>query len=154
MDVSTAPARLRALPTWLLNQAARRASGVVAERMRAAGSHRSHYAMLAALDERGALSQADLGRLVGLDRSDVAGAVADLLAAGVVDRRPDPDDRRRNSVALTPAGRRRLAELHDVVLAAQDDVLAPLDPDERAQLLRLLARLAGAPLPDDEPAHP
>ncbi|NKY38983.1 MarR family transcriptional regulator, partial [Cellulomonas septica] len=60
----------------------------------------------------------------------------------------------RNSVALTPAGHRRLAELHAVVLAAQDDVLAPLDPDERALLARLLARLAGAPLPDEERAAP
>ncbi|NNH06196.1 hypothetical protein HLB10_03670 [Cellulomonas fimi] len=55
-----------------------------------------------------------------------------------------------------PSGGRRAASrstLPDpVVLAAQDDLLAALTSDGRAQLTHLLARLAGARLPDDPTA--
>jgi DNA-binding MarR family transcriptional regulator len=142
MDTRSAPARLRSLATWLLNQVSVTAHQVVARRMAGADTHRYHYSMLAALDELGPASQATLGRRCGLDRSDVAAGVADLAERKLVQRAPDPSDRRRNIVRITRAGVRHLGKLDQLVAAAQDELLEPLTAAERRQLVALLTRLA------------
>jgi len=140
-DVRTAPARLRALPSWLLNQAALAANRVVAEGLAEAGTRRHHYSLLAALDDIGPASQAELGRRTMIDRSDMVAAVNELADQGYVERTPDPADRRRNVVTLTPAGRRRLRQLDRLLAKVQDDVLASLPAEDRTRLVALLARL-------------
>jgi DNA-binding MarR family transcriptional regulator len=67
--------------------------------------------------------------------------VDDLAESGCVERSRDTADRRRVRVALTPAGRDRLAALTARADAVQDGVLAPLDAQERALLHGLLLRL-------------
>jgi MarR family transcriptional regulator, lower aerobic nicotinate degradation pathway regulator len=142
MDTRSAPTRLRSLASWLLNQNAVTARQLVAGRLAGVSAHRYHYSMLAALDEFGPMSQAALGRRVGLDRSDVAAAVAELAGRELLERAADPLDRRRNSVRITPAGLEQLRALDRIVATAQDELLAPLSAAERRQLLELLARLA------------
>ncbi|MEU6790653.1 hypothetical protein ABZ907_03040 [Nonomuraea wenchangensis] len=56
-------------------------------------------------------------------------------------RTRDPRDRRRIHVKLTPAGSDALADLAAEVSAVEDEVLAPLDAAERAQLHTLLTRV-------------
>lgn len=141
MESTSAPARLRALPSWLLNQAARPAQHLVTEGLRAVGAQRYHYSVLAALDEFGPASQIALGRRSGIDRSDMVAVVNDLTAQGSVSRQPDATDRRRNVVTITPAGHRHLQALDDIVNGAQRDLLAPLSADERAELVRLLGKV-------------
>lgn len=141
MDVESAPARLRALPTWLLNQAALQGQRIGAETLAAVGAHRTHYAVLAALDEFGPDSQAELGRRCGIDPSDMVALMGLLTGDGLVERQPDPADRRRNLVSITRAGRRRLGELAEVVGAAQDELLKPLSDAERGRLVALLTRI-------------
>jgi MarR family transcriptional regulator, lower aerobic nicotinate degradation pathway regulator len=141
MDAETAPERLRTLPTWLLNQAALLGQRIGADALAALGAHRSHYAALAALDEFGPASQAALGRRCGIDPSDMVALMAALSADGLVERRADEADRRRNVVTITAAGRRRIDELGAAVAAAQDELLAPLSAAERDRLAGLLARV-------------
>lgn len=138
MDVRTAPARLRRLPSWLLNQVALPAQRIVAEALGSVGARRQHYSVLSALEEFGPASQAALGRRCGIDRSDMVALVNELSEAGRLERTPDPDDRRRNVIAITAAGREFLSELDRLLEGAQDDLLAPLSPPERAELIRLL----------------
>ena len=147
MEIETAPARLRALPSWLLNQSALAAQRLVAHELGAVGAHRSHYAVLAALAEFGPDSQAALGRRSGIDRSDMVALMSDLVAADLVERRPDEDDRRRNVVTITAAGRRRLRALDAAVERAQEQLVGQLSAGERTQLVALLSRVAerGAP---------
>lgn len=133
--------RIADRPTWILGRAHRRAQRLLHAAFADAGIRGYHYRVLAALDEHGPASQADIGRLVGMDRSDVAAVVADLLERREVRRAPDPADRRRNIVALTAGGRRALERLDGVVGAVQDEVLAPLTATERATLTRLLRKL-------------
>jgi DNA-binding MarR family transcriptional regulator len=143
VDPQNAPERLRELPSWLVNQASLHAQRVVNEHLRDAQvAHRYHYSLLAALAESGPTSQADLGRRIGLDRSDVTASVNLMEHGGMLARVPDPADRRRNLVSLTEAGRRHLAELDKAVETAQDDLLAPLTEEERSELVRLLRLLA------------
>jgi DNA-binding MarR family transcriptional regulator len=141
MDADTAPQRLRTLPTWLLSQAALLGQRIGADALAALGAHRSHYAVLAGLDEFGPASQAALGRRSGIDPSDMVALMAALTADGLVERRADEADRRRNVVTITAAGRRRMEALGAAVAAAQDELLAPLSDAERDRLARLLARV-------------
>ncbi|HMO06347.1 MAG TPA: MarR family winged helix-turn-helix transcriptional regulator [Paracoccaceae bacterium] len=102
----------------------------------------TQFAVLARLCTEGAMSQNQLGRAVALDGATVKGVVDRLRRQGLAERRADPDDRRRLTVAATLAGSAlfaaRLADAH----AVTDRTLAPLSVGERAQFLALLARLA------------
>src|SRR6202012_1702221 len=90
------------------------------------------------------LSQADLGRRLGLDRNDVNGIVTRLEQEGQIERRADPADPRRHLRTVTRTGRARLDELRRYTDAVQDELLATLSPAERRQLQALLAKgLAG-----------
>jgi DNA-binding MarR family transcriptional regulator len=126
------------MPSWLLNQVALPAQRIVAETLGSVGARRQHYSVLSALEEFGPASQAALGRRCGIDRSDMVALVNELSEAGRLERTPDPDDRRRNVIAITAAGREFLAELDRLLKGAQDDLLTPLSPPERAELVRLL----------------
>src|SRR4028119_2386163 len=76
----TPPQRLRRLPTWLVSQLGIRSTRLIAGRIARPGA-RVDFAVLAALEEFGAMSQAELGRRLGLDRSDVV-AVLNRLEGG------------------------------------------------------------------------
>jgi MarR family transcriptional regulator, lower aerobic nicotinate degradation pathway regulator len=76
-----------------------------------------------------------------MDRSDVAAAVDELVARGLAQRAPDPADRRRNVISITAAGTAHLGRLDELVAGVQDELLAPLSPAERQQLIRLLNRI-------------
>lgn len=129
--------RIRELPSWLVNQVALEANRLLAE----AGVSKQRVAVLSALAERGPSSQAELGRTVWMDRSDMHAVLRQLEEEGLVDRAQDARDRRRNVVSLTPAGERALADLRTRVGAVQDALLKPLSAAERRELLRLLRRL-------------
>jgi MarR family transcriptional regulator, lower aerobic nicotinate degradation pathway regulator len=65
----------------------------------------------------------------------------DLAGRGMVQRSPDPADRRRNIITITPAGTRQLRQLNGALAGVQDKLPAPLTPAERQQLTRLLAQI-------------
>ncbi|MCC8248347.1 MarR family winged helix-turn-helix transcriptional regulator [Saccharothrix luteola] len=138
METSGAPRRLRGATSWLLGQATTHAARLVSEALGAVGARRYHYSLLAALDEFGPASQAELGRRGGLDRSDVVATVNELAEKGAVERHPDPDDKRRNIVTITPSGVAHLRHLDRVVGQAQETLLAPLSAAEREELVRVL----------------
>jgi DNA-binding MarR family transcriptional regulator len=96
---------------------------------------------MTALADRGATSQAALGRRLLIDRSDMHALLAGLEHAGLVQRVRDPGDRRQMLVDLTPAGARTLKRLDKRIDAAQEELLAPLSAAERRELERLLERL-------------
>jgi DNA-binding MarR family transcriptional regulator len=138
------PARLRALPSWLINQLAIAANRLTDRALAGAGARRHHFAMLAALDESGPLSQAELGRCINVDRKDVAETVNTLAERGHVDRSPDPADGRRNIITLTAAGKAHLEHLGALVDAAQDELLRSCPPDARAALIAQLTQILDA----------
>jgi DNA-binding MarR family transcriptional regulator len=135
------PNRVRVLPSWLVAQVARRSQLLVEDALAQDGARRQHYVILASLAEQGQASQADLGRRLWIDRSDLHALLNDLEQRGWVERVRDEHDRRRNVVTLTRPGRAALARLDKRVDAAQDALLAPLPAADRRQLLRLLERV-------------
>ena len=93
------------------------------------------------------LSQQDVARRLGIDPTIVGTIVDELDARGLVDRSRDPADRRRYVLVLTAQGRRLLDKAEQRTTVAQDELLAPLDPAERAVLAELLRRVVQPRLP-------
>jgi DNA-binding MarR family transcriptional regulator len=140
-DDDASPARLRGTPSWLITHTATHANRLVTAGFAAADARRYHYSLLAALEEFGPASQAALGRRSGMDRSDVVAMINELADKHLVERTPDPADRRRNIITITPAGVQQLRRLDGVVAAIQDQLLGPLSANERKELVRLLSRM-------------
>jgi DNA-binding MarR family transcriptional regulator len=133
--------RVSGQPTWLLSRAHARAQTILYDAFAAAGVRGYHYRLLAALEEHGPASQADLGRATGIDRSDVVAMLDDLAGWGLARRDSDPADRRRNVVSITEQGLARLGELDGVLAKVQAAVVEPLSERERTALIRLLRKL-------------
>lgn len=101
----------------------------------------TQWAALATLHAEGALSQNQLGRLTCMDPATTQGVILRLVDRTLVERHPDPHDRRRTSVRLTPAGQSLVSALMPKAEEAHARTLAPLSAEEQDTFLRLLARL-------------
>jgi DNA-binding MarR family transcriptional regulator len=145
-DTGRTPARLEGRATWLVSRAYARSSGLLSAGFEAHGSglRSYHYRLLAALEEWGPASQAELGRRTGIDRSDVTAALTELESRKLVERSVDPEHKRRNIVTITEEGAERLLELDNVLDGIQEEFLAPLTAAQRRQFITLMSRLADA----------
>jgi DNA-binding MarR family transcriptional regulator len=102
------------------------------------------FAVLNALEEKPDIDQRTLSEHVHLDRSTIADLVARLVRRELVARVRDPLDGRRNVLKLTDEGRRVHKRLVTRTSRMNRVFLAPLEPDEQEQLLRLIGRVAEA----------
>ncbi len=137
------PDRIKDRPTWLISRAFARSSALLSAGFEQYGDglRGYHYRLLAALEQWGPASQADLGRTTGIDRSDVTAALTELEARNLIERWADPENKRRNIVTITPSGVTEVVALDSIVANVQDDLLAPLPPAQRRQFIGLLRRL-------------
>lgn len=129
------------LPSWLLTQTANHAHRLVTDGFSSVQARGYHYRLLATLERGGPASQAALGRRSGIHLSDMVATINELAERELVARAPDPSDRRRNIISLTGAGQRQLRRLEQQVAQCQEELLAPLSPEERQRLTQLLSRL-------------
>jgi DNA-binding MarR family transcriptional regulator len=102
------------------------------------------WGALNVLDHEGAITQQTLGKCTGIDPSSMVSTIDDLEAAGLVERRRHPSDRRAHALHLTDEGRETLTRGRGLARKAQEDLLEPLSAAERKQLHELLFRLAMA----------
>src|SRR5881227_1515371 len=84
------------------------------------------------LRDHGAMTQGSLGESLSLDPANLVGLLNELEEREFLDRRRDPEDRRRHIVELSPAGEATLARAEEALKAVEDYVLAGLDEDERS----------------------
>jgi DNA-binding MarR family transcriptional regulator len=106
-----------------------------------------HHAVLALLDESSRETQGAIADALGYDRGQLVGILDELEEHGLVDRRRDPEDRRRHIVRLTPDGKRALTTVRKLSARLDQDFLGSLSDKERAALHALLAKLAEEHLP-------
>ena len=90
-------------------------------------------------DSDGAMPQQSLCGAMHLDPNNLVLMLNDLEDDGYIERKRDPDDRRRHIVELTSAGKRALERAEKGMESVEDEVLAALDTDQRAELRKLLA---------------
>jgi DNA-binding MarR family transcriptional regulator len=84
--------------------------------------------------------QAGLAQMLMLDSNNCVLLLNDLDDAGFVERRRDPEDRRRHIVEITPSGMKALADGERRLEDLEGEVLGNLDADERRRLRDLLAK--------------
>ena len=89
-------------------------------------------------------SQLALANHLGIDRTVMTYLIDDLEQDGLVERRPNPADRRQRQIVATDRGREVVANACKLVLQAQDEVLVGLDEEERRALRALLNKASTA----------
>jgi MarR family transcriptional regulator for hemolysin len=102
------------------------------------------YETLCEVVRGGQPSQLSLANHLGIDRTVMTYLIDDLVDAGLVERRPNPADRRQRQIVATPRGRKAVARLCARVADAEGSVLGALDAEEREQFRRLLDKAADA----------
>ncbi len=105
------------------------------------------YVVLTALQHGPAPTQNQLAALVGRDKTRLIGTLDGLQARRLVERNPDPGDRRNRVVSLTPAGSDRVEACRADIRRMEADLLGAVGPDEAEAFVRVLSRLAGRRLP-------
>jgi DNA-binding MarR family transcriptional regulator len=134
------------LSTPLLGHLARRLRTAMESELDAFGLRARHLLALTVLRELGQSSQANLSEALRLDRTNLVGLLNELEGAGLIERRRSAEDRRRHTVALTPTGSSRLEEMEKALAGVEEEILAPLDFDQRVTLHALLQQAtANAP---------
>jgi DNA-binding MarR family transcriptional regulator len=98
------------------------------------------YQVLAAATRGEPESQLALAQHLGVDRTVMTYLLDDLEGAGLIERRPDPADRRARRIVATTRGRELLGDLDQRLRAAEQLVLAGLDTTEDRQTFRALLR--------------
>jgi DNA-binding MarR family transcriptional regulator len=139
---SGAPVHARA--AYLLARVGRTQSVRFTDRMRSLGLRPKHFAILNAIALADGASQQEIGGRMGLDPSGLVGAIDELEGMGLVARRRDPADRRRNVLGLTEDGTAMLRRARRLVSDSARDLLGPLDDDEVQTLVALLGKVAAA----------
>lgn len=145
VDTSTAPRlpeELVASSVFLLKRLGFAAKHRALDAYEQAGLSPYHHGILVVLDQGVPETQAAIADQLGYDRGTLVGLLDELEEQGLVERRRDPEDRRRHLVRLTPDGKRALARLRALARRVEDDFLAALDAEQRAALHELLLLLA------------
>jgi DNA-binding MarR family transcriptional regulator len=137
------PAELIASSLFLLKRLGFAAKGRSLDEYERFGLSPYHHAILALLEESAPETQAEIADALGYDRGTLVGLLDELEERQLVERKRDPDDRRRHLVRLTADGKRTLGRLRALAKRLEDEFLAPLDAEQRAQLHALLLVLAG-----------
>jgi DNA-binding MarR family transcriptional regulator len=136
------PEELVASPTFLLKRLGFNAKERSMKAYEQTGLHPYHHGILTVLGERSLETQGAIADALGYDRGQLVGLLDELEERGLVERRRDPDDRRRHIVRITPDGEKTLRRLRALSKQIEDEFLSPLDDEERANLHALLYRLA------------
>lgn len=113
-------------------------------RMDEAGYELYDYSVLAVLAEGARENQGTIADALTLDPSRLVALLDGLEERSLIVRQRDPHDRRRHVVSITPAGKKELARLRELIRTLEEEFLAPLDAHDRAALHGLLLRLAEA----------
>lgn len=127
---------------FLLTQLGTHAAGRFAERVAALDLTPPQSGLLRAVAAEPGRSQQALAAHMGTPPTRLVALVDGLEQRGLVERRRNPDDRRLYAVSLTAAGEALMTEVGRIASEHEDALLDALDADERAQLTRLLGRVA------------
>jgi DNA-binding MarR family transcriptional regulator len=126
---------------WQLGHASHQSRRLIRQHLVGGGFKTQHYHVLASLADDGDATQTALADRIIFDRSDLVTLLDELGGLEYVVRRTDPADRRRNIVAITAKGSEALAEMDELILAAEAELLERLSPADRKTFLTLLGRL-------------
>lgn len=128
----------------LLKHAQLRLADLIAPALAPHGIDGRELAVLNALEDQDPLSQQEIARRLGIDRTTMVALVDGLEAKGLVERHPHPADRRKNMVELTATGRDTRGLATKASEEAERRFLAPLDENDAKRLKETLHTLIAA----------
>lgn len=138
---SAPPTPLESRLGYLLKHTQQRLARASAEALAPFGIDGHELAVLAVLAAEPPLSQVEVAGRLGVDRTTMVALVDGLEDHGLVERRRSPQDRRKNIVELTDAGRDCLHRAELTRRATERRFLAPLDEETATALVRALRAL-------------
>ena len=134
---------LHAAVGHLLRRSQQRAVDLFVEEVGEDGPTPRQFAVLLSVHQNPGISQTDLVRVTGIDRSTLTEILRRLGRRGLVRRERQETDRRTNALHLTEDGRGAMESAIGAVERAQHRILEPIPAAERPGAMRLLERLAG-----------
>jgi len=141
--------------THLLHRVLQLALDYHAEASGPTGLTQRQYTVLAAAGASDGVSQSDLVRATGIDRSTLADLVARMIAKGLLERERSATDARANTVRLSDAGKAALADGGKPAAHSDARLLELLPPKKRESFVKTLSTLAaaadGAPAKEAKP---
>ncbi|MEO1041268.1 MAG: MarR family transcriptional regulator [Pseudomonadota bacterium] len=135
---------LKTSPGHLLRRAQQYADDLYKKEVGAGGLTSRQFTVLHAISEQEGLSQTDLVRKTGIDRSTLADMIARLTSKGYVARQRTKDDARANAVKLTAAGKKSLTGSEAKVMKAETAALALLPKTQQGGFMKALQAYAEA----------
>jgi DNA-binding MarR family transcriptional regulator len=130
---------------YLLKHAQLRMAELSGEALAPCGINGRELGVLLVLAGREPSSQQQAAQRLGIDRTTMVALLDELQAKGLVSRHPDEEDRRRNVVELTEAGRDTLMRAQAASDEAEREFLAPLSSRAAQQLRDSLRTLVIQP---------
>lgn len=137
LDGDRAPSTL----AFLLSQVGIHASRLFAERIAAVDLNPPLFRVLNLVDAAEGRSQQAIGKAIEVPPSRMVALVDELEQRGLVERRPDPADRRVRALYLTRKGRETLARGRAIAKEHEEEVARGLDEQDRKRLLDLLQKM-------------
>ena len=134
---------LGASPSHLMHRVLQLALDIYSEETGADGLTQRQFAVLEAVSHKSGLTQTDLVRATGIDRSTLADLVSRMTTKGLLDREKSVVDARAKAVRLSGTGQAALDKARPKVEAADKRIMALLPKSKRDGFLDLLAELAG-----------
>lgn len=101
------------------------------------------YIILGALTMTADLTQAELGKAVGLDKTTLTSQLDRLERNGLIERHSHPRDRRLRIPVITRNGAAACAEVSEACAAVESDVLAGFEPQQIQLFRRMLVAVIG-----------
>lgn len=129
-------------PGHLLRRATQFAQDLFTKEVGAGGLTARQFAVLVTVERDEGLSQTDLVKQTGIDRSTLADMISRMISRGLLQRKRTKTDRRANSVNLTAAGRRALNATMPQAVRAEKMVMDALSPKQRENLFEILGVIA------------
>ncbi|WP_409019499.1 MarR family winged helix-turn-helix transcriptional regulator [Brevundimonas vesicularis] len=131
-------------PSHLMHRALQLALDIYGEEAGTDGLTQRQFAVLEAVDARSGLTQSDLVKATGIDRSTLADLVARMTTKGLLERERSTLDARAMAVRLSEAGQAALEAARPKVAAVDKRILALLPKTKRDSFMDLLVGLAAA----------
>jgi DNA-binding MarR family transcriptional regulator len=131
-------------PSHLMHRALQLALDIYAEELGSDGPTQRQFAVMEAVSVKEGLTQTDLVKATGIDRSTLADLVARMTTKGLLTRERSTLDARAKAVRLSAEGQALLDAARPKVEAADRRIMALLPKGKRDGFLDLLSELASA----------
>jgi len=139
---------------WGLVTAARAFKGMAANAVAELPGAARGYQVLQTAARGRPPSQLALARELGIDKTVMTYLLDELEEAGLIERRPDPNDRRARHIHLTDLGQRALLASRQSISAAEDEFLETLATKEAEKFRDFVERVARASQLRPDPCPP